>query len=220
MVILHQSTASQKVLLGPFVDSTDFNTEKTGLTIANTDIKLYKNNASAQVNKNSGGATHDANGSYTATLDATDTNTIGWLKITVHVATALPVQLSCLVLPTIVYNAVMAGSEIAADCTKMAGDSVSPGLIANLYNNAASSGFTVAATPTPTLSSFGTGTSGVDGDFEDSIVVWLTGANSGGICTPRIVRSYTATNGVIVLTKPLHAVPSVGDTGVLVGTAG
>ena len=39
---LRQSTASQEIPLGYFVDSTDGNTEKTGLTIANTDIKIWK----------------------------------------------------------------------------------------------------------------------------------------------------------------------------------
>jgi len=35
---LRQSTASQELLLGPFVDSTDGVTAETALTIANTDI--------------------------------------------------------------------------------------------------------------------------------------------------------------------------------------
>lgn len=39
-IYLRQSTASQEVPLGYFLDSTDGNTEKTGLTIANTDIKI------------------------------------------------------------------------------------------------------------------------------------------------------------------------------------
>jgi hypothetical protein len=63
---LRQSTASQEIPLGPFVDSTDGNTAETGLTIANTDIKLQKAGATAQVNKNSGGATHIATGDYYA----------------------------------------------------------------------------------------------------------------------------------------------------------
>ena len=88
---LRQSTASQEILLAPFVDSSDGNTAETGLTIANTDIKLWKHGATTEANKNSGGATHIAGGRYYAVLDATDTNTLGQLEINVHVAGALPV---------------------------------------------------------------------------------------------------------------------------------
>lgn len=56
-VALRQSTASQEVPLGTFVDKTDFNTEEAALTIANTDIKLWKAGATTLADKNSGGAT-------------------------------------------------------------------------------------------------------------------------------------------------------------------
>lgn len=101
---LRQSTASQEVPLGYFVDSTDGNTEETGLTIANTDIKIWKTGATSLASKNSGGATHMANGVYYATLDATDTDTIGPLVIFVHVSGALAVRLECNVLDEAVYD--------------------------------------------------------------------------------------------------------------------
>ena len=82
---LRHSTASQSIRLGQFVDDTDGKTPETALTIANTDIKISKNGASA-VNKNSGGATADgSNGFYIMTLDATDTNTVGRLDIDILV---------------------------------------------------------------------------------------------------------------------------------------
>lgn len=87
---LKQSTASQAIKLCGFVDSTDGNTEESGLTIANTDIKISKAGG-AFASKNSGGGTYDAVGCYTATLDATDTNTVGRLDIAVHPSGALPV---------------------------------------------------------------------------------------------------------------------------------
>lgn len=108
---LKQSTASQEIPLGYFVNSTDGNTEETGLTIANTDIKLWKNGATSLANKNSGGATHMSNGIYYAVLDSTDTNTLGPLVVYVHVAGALPVRVECEVLPANVYEAMVAGSE-------------------------------------------------------------------------------------------------------------
>lgn len=111
MIPLKQSTASQEVPLGFFLDSTDGNTEETALSIANTDIKLWKAGATALVNKNSGGATHMANGLYYAVLDATDTDTLGPLVIFVHVAGALPVRLECQVMLANVYEALVAGTE-------------------------------------------------------------------------------------------------------------
>lgn len=111
MIPLKQSTASQEIPLGYFVDSTDGNTEETALSIANTDIKLWKAGATTLANKNSGGATHISNGIYYATLDATDTDTLGPLVIFVHVAGALPIRLECQVMLANVYEALVAGTE-------------------------------------------------------------------------------------------------------------
>lgn len=103
-IYLRQSTASQEVPLGYFVDSTDGNTEETALTIANTDIKIWKTGATTLANKNSGGATHISNGIYYAVLDATDTDTIGSLVIFVHVSGALTTRLECMVLDEVMYD--------------------------------------------------------------------------------------------------------------------
>lgn len=86
---LRQSTASQSRAIGPFLDDTDFKTAETGLTIANTDIKLVVNGG-ASANKNSGGGTHRVNGVYGVTFDATDTATVGEMLVSVVVAGALP----------------------------------------------------------------------------------------------------------------------------------
>lgn len=109
-IILRQSTASQEVPLGPFLDSTNGDDEETGLTIANTDILIWKAGATTLAAKNSGGATHISDGVYYAVLDATDTNTVGSMKIFVHVAGALFSTLTCLVYPTAVYDALIAGT--------------------------------------------------------------------------------------------------------------
>lgn len=90
MIYLRQST-SKVVSLGPFVDSTDGVTAEASLTVSNTDIKIHKAGATSLANKNSGGATHMANGVYYCTLDATDTNTLGDLTIHVQESGALPV---------------------------------------------------------------------------------------------------------------------------------
>ena len=109
MTYLKQSTASQAISLGPFVDSTDGDTTETGLTIANTDILLSKSGG-ASAAKNSGGATHDSGGIYTATLDATDTDTVGTLDVTVHVSGALYVKRSFQVLEEAIYDALIGAS--------------------------------------------------------------------------------------------------------------
>lgn len=121
---LKQSTASQEIPLGYLLDDTDGKTAETGLTIANTDIKLWKHGATSLVNKNSGGATHISGGLYYAVLDATDTNTLGGLAIFVHVAGALPVRVECVVLPANVYDSLVGGSDLLqVDTTQISGDS-------------------------------------------------------------------------------------------------
>lgn len=111
-IALKQSTASQEVPLGPFVDATDGVTAETGLTISNTDIKIWKTGATTLADKNSGGATHISGGIYYAVLDATDTDTLGPLVIFVQESGALPVRLECVVLAANVYDSGVAASDV------------------------------------------------------------------------------------------------------------
>lgn len=108
---LKQSTASQEVPLGYFLDEDDGKTAETGLTIANTDIKLWKMGATTLANKNSGGATHISAGLYYCVLDATDTNTLGAMIIFVHVSGALPVRVECEVLAANVYDSLIPATD-------------------------------------------------------------------------------------------------------------
>ena len=120
-MFLKQSTASQSVIIGPFVDKTDGNTQETGLTIANTDIRLSKNGGNLAA-KTSGGGTHDEEGWYTITLDATDTNTVGMLQLFCHIeASALPVYHEFDVIEEAVYVDMFASSAAGyAGITEMA----------------------------------------------------------------------------------------------------
>ena len=120
-MFLKQSTASQSVIIGPFVDKTDGNTQETGLTIANTDIRLSKNGGNLAA-KTSGGGTHDEEGWYTITLDATDTNTVGRLQLFCHIeASALPVYHEFDVIEEAVYVDMFASSAAGyAGITEMA----------------------------------------------------------------------------------------------------
>lgn len=131
MQYLRQATGSQAVLIGPFVDSTDGVTAETGLTIANTDIRLSANGGNMAA-KNSGGGTHDENGWYTITLDATDTATVGRLQVSCVVSGALPVFSEFQVLEENVYDMLFAASAdlgttvdtIASDLVIVASDVV------------------------------------------------------------------------------------------------
>lgn len=127
---LKQSTASQTRWIGPFLDDTDFKTAETGLTVANTDIKVSKNGG-ASASKNSGGGTHDTQGMYAVTWDATDTATVGQLAYSIKVAGALPVFGTYIVVEEAVYDALFAASapgyvtDQAVNVTKISGASVS-----------------------------------------------------------------------------------------------
>lgn len=124
MIPLKYNTASQEIILGHFVDPGDGHTAETGLTIANTDIQLWKSGATTLANKNSGGATHISGGIYYAVLDATDTNTLGPLVIFVHktgASGALPVRLECCVHPAEVYDTLVGGTDnLTVDLTAQA----------------------------------------------------------------------------------------------------
>jgi hypothetical protein len=120
-IALKQSTASQEIPLGYFLDSDNGDTEETGLTIANTDIKLWKNGATTLANKNSGGATHISNGIYYCMLDATDTNTLGPLVIFVHVSGALAVRVECEVYPANVYDSLFSTDKLEVDIKQING---------------------------------------------------------------------------------------------------
>lgn len=85
---LRQSTAVT-VPIGPFVDSTDGDTEETALTIAQADVRLTKNGAASAQKNNASSASHDADGMYLCPLSTTDTNTLGQLVLWVHVSGAL-----------------------------------------------------------------------------------------------------------------------------------
>lgn len=113
-LVLREDTAAQSVLIGPFVDSTDGNTAETGLTIANTDVRISINGANI-VGKNSGGCTHDEIGYYACTFDATDTATVGRMQVMVHKSGALPVYHEFSVVEEAVYDACCAASAAPLD---------------------------------------------------------------------------------------------------------
>jgi hypothetical protein len=89
---LKQSTATT-LLIGPFLDDTDGKTAETALTISQADVLLWKEGGTTLAQKNeSTSATHRSHGLYTVPIDATDTNTLGVLTVSVQESGALPVR--------------------------------------------------------------------------------------------------------------------------------
>lgn len=133
-IYLKQSTASQEVALGFFVDSTDGNTEKTALTIANTDIRLHKTGATTLANP-AAGATHISNGIYYWVADATDTNTLGPMTVYCHPTGALAVRVECCVLAANIYDSLIGGGDLLdVSTTQWLGTAVSTPTVAGVPN--------------------------------------------------------------------------------------
>jgi len=193
---LFKATAGQLVPLGPFLDDTDGKTAETGLSIANTDIKLWKEGATSLVNKNSGGATHMANGVYYITLDATDTSIFGSLVIFCHKAGALPVRVECYVEdPTFFYKHF------------------------NYYRSIVFA--TATGTPTTTTIPITThypdlAASSVDGTYVGAAIYQWIGSGLGAVSR---VTAYNGTTKVLTLSPPLPAAPNTGDSFFMVPTA-
>lgn len=121
MIELRQNTAGQEIPLGIMVDATDGNTAETTLTIANTDVRIWKWGATTLTNKNSGGAIHIDDGIYYLTLDATDTNTLGPMVIFVHVSGALYARVECAVLVPNVWDSRYASDYLQVDAVQVEG---------------------------------------------------------------------------------------------------
>jgi len=121
MNILKQSTAAT-VKLGPFIDDSDGKTAETALTIAQADIRLSKNGGDFAQTNNTAGATHDENGYYDIPLNATDTGTLGRLRVAVSKSGALPVWQDFLVVTANVYDTLCSTDSLDVNVTALADD--------------------------------------------------------------------------------------------------
>lgn len=161
--------------VGPFISNADFKTASTSLTIAQADVQLSKNGAAYAQKNGSATAPHQQNGFYVVTLDGTDTNTLGTLRLTVSLSTNLHVWQDYQVISPGVYDAlVTASNSLAVDAVEFASQST---ITDALVNNSAvfKISSNVWATGSRTLSSFN------DTLFPDAAVfriatnVWATG---------------------------------------------
>lgn len=223
MIILKQSTASQVVWLGPFVDTAG--AAVTGLSIANTDIKIRKRGSTAAVSKNSGGGTHDANGRYYCTFDATDTDTLGSGRVDVTMAGALAVWHHFTVVPAEVYDSLVSGSGngLRADVRALLGTAwLTPGTAGTPDVNAKQIGGTSQTgrdIGASVLLSSGTGTgqlsftSGILKVDVDTIKTQAVTCSAGVTVSPFVGSTGAAINGTNANTLSSH------DPGATIGTS-
>lgn len=216
MLILRQSTSSN-VVIGPYVDSTDGVTAETGLTIANTDILLSKNGAT-QAAKNSGGGTHDSNGWYAITLDATDTNTVGRLQLSSSVAGAVPVFHDYQVVEEATYDALFASAaDLGMNVTQINSSSSAAVRLALSANQIIPGTVdTVTNTHTPTATEFQADdiTEATTDHYKDRIVYFTSGALAGQFTN---ITGYTLVGGIGQFTvASLTEAPANNDTFILV----
>jgi hypothetical protein len=122
MKLLRQSTATT-IVLGPFVAASDGVTAQTALTIAQADVRLSKAAGAFAQKNNSTSCSHMENGNYSCPLSATDSDTLGPLRVHVAKSGALPVWEECLVVPAAVYDAWTSnsGNGVRADVRAFAG---------------------------------------------------------------------------------------------------
>jgi hypothetical protein len=124
-IFLKQSTPAV-VCLGYFMDDTDGKTPEVALVIPNTQTKLHKSNALVRLNKSDvNSAVHMADGTYYATLDATDTDTLGPLTILIRVTGALSKEIQCLVVTANAYDLLCGSGNVNTNVQKW-GDVVVP----------------------------------------------------------------------------------------------
>jgi hypothetical protein len=135
MTFLRQSTA-KTVSFGPFVNKTDGTTFLAGLVSSldngTTGIKLSKNGAALTIRHASVTAsTYDTFGNYRVTIDTTDTNTLGTMKMQYgDTAVCLTVWDDFTILPSNVYDSlILGGGYLKTDIRWIAGDSVANKLV-------------------------------------------------------------------------------------------
>jgi len=107
---LKEDTATQYVIIGPFLTTATGYTPGTALTIAQGDIWIMKNGGVAATKHQASSAVHRKNGEYVIELDATDTDTAGNLHVSVKVAGYLHCRKACQVFNTNVFDSLYAAA--------------------------------------------------------------------------------------------------------------
>jgi hypothetical protein len=146
MRYLKQST-SVDLPIGPFLDATDGITAESGLTITQPDVRLKKGAAAWAQKAAAQTLTHEENGYYEVTLDATDTNTLGPLRLAVHESGALPVWEDFEVMPANVWDSLFGADALQVHANEITADLITAtSIAANAITSAkVADGFITAA---------------------------------------------------------------------------
>lgn len=220
-LLLKQSTA-KVVSFGPFLDKSDGVTEETGLVSAldhgTTGIKLSKNGGALTIRHATVTATtYDAYGMYLVTLDTTDTNTLGTLRMAFNeAATCLPVWQDFMVLPANVYDSLVGGTDaLDVSAIQLAGQTITaaagvtfPTSVASPTNITAATGITVSTNNDKTgysltaTTGLGNQTANITGNLSGSVgsVTGAVGSVTSGVTVTtnndKSGYSLTATTGL------------------------
>jgi hypothetical protein len=120
MRFLRQST-SVDVPIGPFLDAGDGVTPEIALTITQPDVRLKKNGGDWAQKAAAQTLAHEENGYYEVTLDATDTNTLGLMRLAVNETGACPVWEDFMVFAQSVWDALFGTGNLPANVLALNG---------------------------------------------------------------------------------------------------
>jgi len=124
MMLLRQSS-TVTVLAGPLLDPSD---GVTAVTAGTPTFSLSKNGGTLAARSSATAVAHDADGFWAVELDATDTGTLGRLRVeTSDAATYLPVWEDYMIVPQAIYDALVADSDtLPVDMTQILGSAALP----------------------------------------------------------------------------------------------
>lgn len=105
---------SANLNIGPFVDRDDARTAKTGLTIAQADVQLSKNDGAFAQKNDVNGATHDTDGWYIVPMNATDWDSLGSMVVQIATTSALPVWRELVVITSAAFDQRYVAGEVTA----------------------------------------------------------------------------------------------------------
>ena len=182
-ILLPQSTA-YTFRLGPFLDSTDGNTQENALTVAYTDVLLSKAGGALTAKAETTNLTGTgANAHYTCILGTGDTGTLGALRVWCHVTGALCVYRDFLIVPALVYNSLVAGSDnLQVDTTQWLGTACATPTI----NGVPEVDLTHVAGATTNVAALATN---VDAILTDTAVIGTTGQGLTSLATQASVNT-------------------------------
>lgn len=211
---LKQSTAAT-IKLGPFVDSTDGNTDETGLTISQADVRLSKNGGNMAQKNEATSCTHDEIGIYDCPLDTTDTNTLGILQVFVHESGALPVWDTFMVVPANVYDSLVAGSDsLEVDATAISGDTTAANNAESFFDGTGYAGTNnVIPTVTAVTNAVTANVTSISGDSTaaDNAEAFFDGTGYAG--TNNVIPTVTTVTSVTAIATGGIATDSIASGG-------